>query len=185
MITKKCSTCGEEKLLKYFSFRADTKKYRGQCRKCHKGYENLYGDFRYKRLELFKQGKKSCSKCGEIKSIDCFNLDNTTLVKLTSRCKSCLKEKTIQSTERRSIKTKATRYNISVDLVEELLKATECEICGNIFIDSKYKHIDHDHKTGDVRGVLCKSCNIGLGMFYDNNKLLLNAINYLNKNMKL
>lgn len=40
-------------------------------------------------------------------------------------------------------------------------------------------HIDHDHKTGKVRGLLCSRCNIGLGHFMDNIEFLLKAIRYL------
>jgi hypothetical protein len=39
--------------------------------------------------------------------------------------------------------------------------------------------IDHDHRTGQVRGLLCHTCNAGLGMFKDNIELLHRAIMYL------
>lgn len=39
--------------------------------------------------------------------------------------------------------------------------------------------IDHCHKTGKVRGLLCNSCNKGLGFFNDNKELLKNAIKWI------
>jgi hypothetical protein len=51
-----------------------------------------------------------------------------------------------------------------------------CAICGG---DSKRFHMDHDHKTKKVRGVLCQGCNIALGGFRDNRTSLTAAIDYL------
>lgn len=41
--------------------------------------------------------------------------------------------------------------------------------------------IDHCHKTGKIRGLLCRNCNQGLGLFHDNVEFLSQAIYYLNK----
>ncbi len=49
----------------------------------------------------------------------------------------------------------------------------------SISFDDKSVHIDHCHKTGKVRGLLCKLCNCGLGYFRDDPKLMLAAITYL------
>lgn len=52
-----------------------------------------------------------------------------------------------------------------------------CAICGKS--DGKKLHIDHDHKTNKVRGLLCGNCNKGLGLFKDDVSLLDKAIKYL------
>jgi recombination endonuclease VII len=50
-----------------------------------------------------------------------------------------------------------------------------CEICR-----SDYRlGVDHDHQTGEVRGVLCHNCNVGLGHFRDDPALVVKVISYL------
>ena len=66
----------------------------------------------------------------------------------------------------------------------------KCAICKNEIVsmfDLKNKttaHIDHDHKTGKIRGLLCFQCNHGLGNFRDKEKFLLSAIQYLKNSNK-
>ena len=58
-----------------------------------------------------------------------------------------------------------------------------CKICGEH--QSKLKitlHVDHDHKTGKVRGLLCGNCNSGIGLLHDDNQLLYRAYEYISKN---
>lgn len=54
----------------------------------------------------------------------------------------------------------------------------KCPICGKLL---RPYFIDHDHKTGKVRGLLCPSCNTGLGFFADSIERLLAAVVYLRK----
>lgn len=54
-----------------------------------------------------------------------------------------------------------------------------CECCGDLFVDEKSKHVDHDHKTGKFRGWLCHHCNVGIGLFSDSTRRLKSAIDYL------
>jgi len=54
-----------------------------------------------------------------------------------------------------------------------------CAICESVLEEGKNQAIDHDHKTNEIRGVLCKHCNMGLGNFKDNPNSLRAAANYL------
>lgn len=60
----------------------------------------------------------------------------------------------------------------------------QCAICHNPIVnDVAFKntyHVDHNHKTDRVRGILCSRCNTGLGQFRDSVEFLGNAIEYLN-----
>lgn len=53
-----------------------------------------------------------------------------------------------------------------------------CAICDASFTDTK-PHVDHDHATGAVRGLLCSPCNLMLGHARDNTEVLARAITYL------
>ena len=71
-------------------------------------------------------------------------------------------------------------YNLSLEQVDEMLLKQDhkCAICSKSLIETK-RCIDHDHKTGKVRGILCYSCNVGLEVFYDDPELMIKAIAYL------
>lgn len=57
-----------------------------------------------------------------------------------------------------------------------------CAACGaNTPGSKKGWHVDHSHKTGDIRGVLCATCNIALGQVNDSISRLENLIAYLRK----
>jgi len=78
------------------------------------------------------------------------------------------------------------RHGITPDVYTEMLESQNgvCAICGE---EQKRKlrgkvlplHIDHDHATGKVRGLLCHHCNAGLGHFFDKPEVLSRAIAYL------
>ena len=78
---------------------------------------------------------------------------------------------------------KGTKHAAKASLLENV---KECPICKISFtkMDVKNIHLDHDHSTGKVRGVLCFSCNAGLGQFRDSVDNLRSAIEYLNNNNK-
>ena len=78
-------------------------------------------------------------------------------------------------------------YNLTVDQYDEILNSQNggCAICKKKEI-SKDKNgiikslaVDHDHETGEIRGLLCQKHNQGLGFFQDSIEMLENAIKYL------
>ena len=75
-------------------------------------------------------------------------------------------------------------YNITLEQRNKMIidRNNRCDICGNFFKNSLDTHIDHDHNTGKIRGLLCFNCNHALGKFKDNITILINAINYLRGN---
>jgi hypothetical protein len=60
-----------------------------------------------------------------------------------------------------------------------LLQLNHCGICGSPFKNWRDCHIDHNHLTGHIRGLLCARCNLGLGILRDNPTILRNGIQYL------
>jgi len=56
-----------------------------------------------------------------------------------------------------------------------------CAICLERKEELKQWHIDHDHSTGRVRGILCFTCNTALGKFHDDEEILESAIRYLHR----
>lgn len=59
------------------------------------------------------------------------------------------------------------------------IQSGNCKVCNFFMVEP---HIDHCHKTGKVRGLLCQGCNIGLGAFKESTASLLKAIEYLKSN---
>lgn len=76
------------------------------------------------------------------------------------------------------------KYPISKEQYLELLNKQEgkCAICERTQEElGKPLFVDHDHITGEVRGLLCHRCNILLGHAKDEPKILLAAVTYLQK----
>lgn len=69
-------------------------------------------------------------------------------------------------------------YGLTFERYQEMA-ANGCHICGAPDRPEKRLHVDHDHSTLEVRGLLCDPCNRGIGCFSDNPERLRRAIEYL------
>lgn len=78
-----------------------------------------------------------------------------------------------------ALRTIEKKYGLTPEQFDDLKKKQEdrCAICG----DPAPLSVDHDHQTNEVRGLLCRKCNWGLGQFRDDPALLLKAAEYLGR----
>jgi hypothetical protein len=117
---------------------------------------------------------KYCSKCQTEKPLVEFAKNKTMADGRQSWCKECFAEKRW-----------AERYGILGFTRKDYEALREkqggcCAICKRHESDmGKRFDVDHCHDTGKIRGLLCASCNWGLGKFGDDEELLQAAINYL------
>lgn len=78
-----------------------------------------------------------------------------------------------------------TKYGITLEEYNRMFNEQQgcCAICNTHQSDlTKALSVDHNHDTGEVRGLLCNRCNVALGYMNDDAKLLLNASQYLHSN---
>lgn len=91
------------------------------------------------------------------------------------------KEKSAIADRASSIKRK---YGLSLEQYDKMVESqgNRCALCFREYseFDGNF-HVDHNHRTGAVRGLLCPPCNKGLGMFNDNLGRVKNAVIYLEK----
>jgi hypothetical protein len=133
---------------------------------------------------LRRKGLKKCSACSEVKVLlmDFFEKHG--------RCKDCeggpealarrQHRKSMSPSERRRDASYRRLYGITLADYEAMMTAQEdrCAICGET-PPGRTLHVDHDHETKKVRGLLCYGCNSGIGHFRDRPDLLRGAIDYL------
>lgn len=78
-------------------------------------------------------------------------------------------------------------YNITLNDYNQMLEKQDhrCSICdGEGFLMDRARHkvklvVDHDHTTGQVRGLLCHNCNRALGLLQENPEIVSSALDYL------
>jgi DNA repair exonuclease SbcCD ATPase subunit len=139
-----------------------------------------------KKFKINTVLEKQCTNCKILQTVDNFYVDITKKCKFKSRCKKCqvvMRDKTKHNKGVLKSRLKIL-YNLSVDDFNNLMiqQGNCCKICGkHRDTQAKRLHVDHDHITGKVRGLLCSACNQALGLFKDDIAVLKSAIKYLNE----
>lgn len=137
---------------------------------------------------------KTCTRCKTEKDVSDYpNRGGKQTHLFKSHCKTCRHKEhrnwAIKNPDRVSeyrekdpwtLIKRCARYDITPEQLADRYERQErcCAICKTEILLAG-SAIDHNHATGEFRGVLCKLCNRALGMFQDSTEVLLNAVEYL------
>lgn len=157
---KKCSVCHEEKdFTEFYKRNASPDGLAYECNKCHK-IRNKGRQRQDYKSRWYQDNKDQLSEKAKE-----YYKDNKNVRRLTLANKL---------------------YGVSAEEYFSLYEkySSSCAIC-KVSEEklARFLNIDHDHETGEVRGLLCNSCNLGLGVFKDNKELLKKAWEYLEENV--
>ena len=132
---------------------------------------------------------KQCPKCKENCDLMDFALDNTRTKKLQIYCRTCQHEKSKKSyfgnhneNLKKKRKQRLKKYGITQETYDKMLTEQNncCKICGRNQTEVKQRFcVDHNHKTGIVRSLLCHRCNSAIGLLYDDVDIIKIAVKYL------
>jgi len=146
---------------------------------------------------------KQCTKCKEIKELNLFIKKNDIASGVGSICKTCVNKRCNAWNDRHRDKINARSrelykndngtkskncqlkhmYGITLDQYNQMLadQQDKCAICFRKRSKSRRLAVDHCHKTGKVRGLLCTRCNLAFGYVNENLDTILGMVDYARK----
>ena len=134
-------------------------------------------------IEAASVAAKNCTKCSTHKPLAEFHKSSSAADGKASWCKSCVnrikresRKRTYAPENKRKWAIK-TRYGLTPEQVDAMYAAQngQCAVCKKAI--EKF-HIDHNHNTGAVRGLLCHRCNVRIGG-WDDGEWLSSALRYM------
>lgn len=155
--TKCCTKCFEVKLVSEFNKRGEkgNSRLRSHCKSCNYTYESTL------------KAKKKVHYKGQN---DKYNVKNAS--------------KRAQYYKDNKLKFRVAKYGITEEDYNQMVEAqgNSCKVCYRYFeeVDRlSTPHIDHDHETGKVRGLLCLHCNSALGQLEDDEDIIESLLMYI------
>lgn len=186
VLFRTCIRCGVRKPSGYFLF--DSRAINGQT--------NVCSECRYKRNSNRKSNEphinekgQLCCTCKERKPFSEFGKDRSTNNGIDRRCKRCKRElhtrwrneNRDEYKDRLRVNHLKNRFGLTREQFTSIMEAQDdkCAICRKEFASAADTCVDHDHITEAVRGILCRKCNTGIGLFRDDINLVRSAVAYL------
>jgi len=140
---------------------------------------------------ILERTHKKCSVCKkEFLLGDFYTYQKNGRTAYQARCKKCANEYNNgryhkQTSEQRKRRKElahrshlSRKYNLTTDEFSTMIvkQNNKCKICE---CDMERPEVDHNHDTGEVRGLLCKPCNLSLGLLKENTQTLNSMISYI------
>lgn len=202
MDTKRCPRCQDEKAVSQFHRnRRNSDGLTAYCKPCA---VDLAAEQRQRAIaDRRDTDTKHCRRCETTKLVIEFHKDGKSRDGLCSYCKECNRAKSrawardnpekaqAQARKRRELglnraQIRFRKYGIGATEYAALLAAQgeACAICGRTASgrkDSTELCVDHCHTSNRIRGLLCHSCNRGIGLLQDSEEILEKALTYLRR----
>jgi len=165
---KRCRDCGEVKLSDFYASKGGRDGYRPECKAC-----NLAA----------RKAKYAENPAPYIARVKKWQQENSERLNAYRREYRQRPERKLADRDGHLRR----KYGIGVDDYEAMLteQGGTCAICQEPSLTSASLHVDHDHATGVVRGLLCVSCNNALGAFRESQSIFRRAADYLDRDDEL
>jgi hypothetical protein len=124
---------------------------------------------------------KTCPRCQHTFPLEGFAINRSNSRGISSYCLDCHNKVSRENAVKNHGSTRNKHLKARYGVTHEQVAAMAAEYGGMCAIcrERPAEHVDHDHETGEIRGVLCFTCNVGLGNFRDRPDLLDKAVHYL------
>ncbi|MEU6290046.1 endonuclease VII domain-containing protein [Streptomyces sp. NPDC046988] len=172
--SKKCSTC--KRVLHGGAFASNRSRPDGlqaNCRECAAEYYRRRQEAQGRTVRVkvpVPRGHKRCPQCEGVKPHSEWERSRSSSDGWASYCREC-------RAERNRIGYFKRKYGLAPAELDAMVAEQQGVCC--ICLAAPAEHVDHCHKTGRVRGVLCFSCNAALGQFKDRPDAIRRAAAYV------
>jgi hypothetical protein len=195
---QECSLCAKVKPFSEFS--GDKKRIggiRGACKECRAGYRRSWSGQRLVRLREDARAEmgttQTCVRCEKVKPLCDFPAHPTSRTGVSKKCRECIARDATKEVKLTAVpgyrhdRTLRRSYGIGREEYLTILEAQGgvCAICRKPerrkIARGKPTNlcVDHNHRTGKIRGLLCAGCNAAIGHLNDDIAVVVALIDYL------